>query len=408
MQRSHRLVLVLALPILLLTTFGDTALSREGDPEGEIFFRVGSSSSYEGKPRTRLEVFFDVPYEELNFLKSDEKYRATVDLSVVFKDASDEQVGGDVWRREIVADTYEETKMATKRFASVVEFRIPPGRYGMRVRVEDLSSHRAGVIERDIDVRAFSGEGVERSDPVFLFFYSDTLRSPNPSREYIQGRRGAVTFSAYRTTLTDTVSLETSLVDSKGKVWSSGPILLRGMNEQTSTIVFSVDTFPADTYSFVVEVADSVIAQWPFVVRQTFFMDDDKYLGRVESMLYIASEAELRELKSAEPEDRRGAYTSFWKSRDPVPSTERNEAEIEYFGRVEYSNRHFGGLIEGWKSDRGRIYIQYGKPDEVDKHPFEIDRYPYEIWYYYTSGYRFVFVDEHNLGRYELMWWEGR
>jgi GWxTD domain-containing protein len=408
MQRSHRWVLFLVLPTLLITISGMVALSREGDPEGDVYFRVGTSSSYEGKPRTRVEVFFDVPYEELNFLKSDDGYKAALDISVVFIDKAGEQAGGDVWRREIAANTFEETKMATKRFASYVEFRIPPGKYGMRARIEDLSSGRVGVIERDVNVRAFGGADLELSDPLFLHFLSDTVRFPNPSREYVQGARGALTFSAYRAILKDSITLETSLEDSRGEVWTSGPVLLSPVSEQTKTIVFSVDTFPADTFSFVLMLEDSVLARWPFVVRRPFFLDDDRYFDRVESMRYIASDAELKELKSAAPEERRETYNSFWKSRDPVPSTQRNEAEIDYFSRVDYSNRHFGGLLEGWKSDRGRIYIQYGKPDEVEKHPFEIDRYPYEIWYYYTSGYRFVFVDEHNLGRYELMWWEGR
>jgi len=402
------LIVFLALPAFLLAMTGQIALSRSTDEKGDIFFRVAASSFYEGKSRARVEVLYDIPYEELNFLKSDEGYGATVDFSVVFYGASGEQMGGDVWRRDIHAETYEETKMATKRFASYVEFRILPGEYRMKARIEDLSSGRAGVIERDVIVRTFGDEKLELSDPVFLHFISDTLTFPNPAREYVRGSRGAVTFSVYRAATDDTLEIATSIEDSGSREWTSGPILLGAVKEEKKTVVFSLDTFPQDTLFFVIRLEDSLLARWPFVVHQPFFRDEERYLARVESMRYIASDSELDRLKAAAPEDRQEVYSAFWKGRDPVPSTERNEAEQEYFSRVEYSNRHFGSIVEGWKSDRGRIYIQYGRPDEVEKHPFEIDRYPYEIWYYYTSGYRFVFVDEHNLGRYELMWWEGR
>ena len=402
------MIVFLALPAFLLAMTGQIALSRSTDEKGDIFFRVAASSFYEGKSRARVEVLYDIPYEELNFLKSDEGYGATVDFSVVFYGASGEQMGGDVWRRDIHAETYEETKMATKRFASYVEFRILPGEYRMKARIEDLSSGRAGVIERDVIVRTFGDEKLELSDPVFLHFISDTLTFPNPAREYVRGSRGAVTFSVYRAATDDTLEIATSIEDSGSREWTSGPILLGAVKEEKKTVVFSLDTFPQDTLFFVIRLEDSLLARWPFVVHQPFFRDEERYLARVESMRYIASDSELDRLKAAAPEDRQEVYSAFWKGRDPVPSTERNEAEQEYFSRVEYSNRHFGSIVEGWKSDRGRIYIQYGRPDEVEKHPFEIDRYPYEIWYYYTSGYRFVFVDEHNLGRYELMWWEGR
>jgi GWxTD domain-containing protein len=408
MLPDHRALLILALPVFLLALLAGAVLSESGDASGEIFFTVAASSSYEGKPRTRVDVLYNVPYEGLNFLKTEEGYKATVDFSVVFYGVSGEQVGGDVWRRDVVADTYEETKMATKRFASFVEFRIPPGEYSLKARIEDLSSGRAGVVERDIIVRAFGSGELELSDPIFLHFVSDTLSFPNPSREYVLGARGAVTFSAYRNTAQDTLSLSTSVEDSKGKVWTSGTVLLEGLREERKTIVFSMDTFPQDTFSFAVRLEDSLLAIWPFVVYRPFFMNKEKYLERIESMRYIASDAELKKLKSASPEEREKTYHAFWVGKDPVPSTERNEAEEEYFSRVEYSNRHFGGIQQGWKSDRGRIYIQYGRPDEVEKHPFEIDRYPYEVWYYYASGHRFVFVDQHNLGRYELLWWKER
>jgi len=327
---------------------------------------------------------------------------------VVFYDSSGEEVGGDIWRRDVVAKSYEETKSLSKRFAALEEYHILPGTYGMRVKLEDLSSSRFSVVEEEVLVRGFGNSEVEVSDPVFLYFFSDTLTFPNPSRDYDRDTRVGVRFEIYRSGEADSLQIEASLEDSKGKVWSSGALSVGSTSPETKTIVFSVDTLPRDSFSFVIRLGETILADWPFRVSHPFYLDAEEYLDRVEAMLYIATDEEMRKLKEAPQEERAAVYSDFWKEKDPVPSTQRNEAEGEYFARVAYSNQHFGGLIPGWKTDRGRIYIQYGRPDEMEKHPFEIDQASYEMWYYYSSGLRFVFVDEHNLGTYELRWWGGR
>ncbi len=399
--------------LFTLTTIGLAcalcAPQADGSLRGDVLFRASAASFYEGEPKSLLRVYYEVPYEQLNFIRSDTVYRATLDVKLVCYNLAGEQVGGDVWREEVLAVTYEETKASTRRFASYAEISILPGSYRAKVELEDLSSHRSGVTEMDVIVRKFGASDLEVSDPVFLRFFSDTLFYPNPSREYVRGlSRAAVTFDIYRLPRAESVHVETSLLDSEGKVWSRGPVTARSSLVETKTVVFAVDTLPQDTFYFVLTFRDSILAKWPFAVFEPFFMDAERFLDRVESMRYVASDQELARLREARPEEREAVYADFWKERDPVPSTEINEAEVEYFSRVAYADRNFGGLVDGWRTDRGRIYIQYGKPDEVEKHPFERDTAPYEIWYYYATGSRFLFVDEHNLGRYDLKWWQGR
>ena len=67
-----------------------------------------------------------------------------------------------------------------------------------------------------------------------------------------------------------------------------------------------------------------------------------------------------------------------------------------------YADDHFSVLGPGWRSDRGRIYIQYGPPDQVESRPMNLDSAAYEIWTYIREGRRFVFVDYGGFGRYEL------
>jgi GWxTD domain-containing protein len=77
----------------------------------------------------------------------------------------------------------------------------------------------------------------------------------------------------------------------------------------------------------------------------------------------------------------------FWLRRDPTPGTEENEYKVEHYRRIAYDNEHFveGGSVPGWKTDRGRIYIMYGPPDEIDNRRAgrtPDDTYPVQQWRY--------------------------
>ncbi|MDZ7822184.1 MAG: GWxTD domain-containing protein [Candidatus Marinimicrobia bacterium] len=63
--------------------------------------------------------------------------------------------------------------------------------------------------------------------------------------------------------------------------------------------------------------------------------------------------------------EKRKFFTETWENLDPTPGTERNELMNEYYYRVQTANQRFSGQREGWRSDRGMIYIIYGEPDAV-------------------------------------------
>ena len=65
-------------------------------------------------------------------------------------------------------------------------------------------------------------------------------------------------------------------------------------------------------------------------------------------------------------EERDQFIEQFWLRRDPTPDTVENEFKEEHYRRIAYANEHFASGIPGWKTDRGRIYIMYGPPDEIE------------------------------------------
>jgi TonB family protein len=93
----------------------------------------------------------------------------------------------------------------------------------------------------------------------------------------------------------------------------------------------------------------------------------DRWLN--QDVVYIISDAERAAFLSLETdEERRMFIEQFWLRRDPTPGTPENEVKIEHYRRIVYSDEHFTGAKPGWQTDRGKVYILYGPPDELESH----------------------------------------
>jgi GWxTD domain-containing protein len=136
---------------------------------------------------------------------------------------------------------------------------------------------------------------------------------------------------------------------------------------------------------------------------------------------YIITDEEKRAFKAlATDEERENFIENFWRRRDPDPDTEENEYREQYYERIAYANEHYASGIPGWKTDRGRTYIAWGKPDGVESHPTggSYDRptyegggqtttYPFETWFYrhlegIGDGIEIEFVDPTGTGEYRI------
>ncbi len=142
-----------------------------------------------------------------------------------------------------------------------------------------------------------------------------------------------------------------------------------------------------------------------------------------EDVIYIISPEERHSfLQLSTNEEREQFIEAFWQRRNPDPDSAENTFKEEHYRRIAYANEHYASGIPGWKTDRGKIYIMWGAPDEVDAHPTggNWDRpmdqgggstttYPYEDWRYrYLEGtglgenVELEFVDPTSTGEYHL------
>ena len=140
-----------------------------------------------------------------------------------------------------------------------------------------------------------------------------------------------------------------------------------------------------------------------------------------EDVVYIISDEERTAFKRfSTDEEKENFIEQFWLRRDPTPDTAENEFKEEHYRRIAYANERYASGIPGWKTDRGRIYITFGPPDENESHPsggsYErpieegggtTSTFPFEKWRYrYIEGIGsdiiIEFVDPTMTGEYRM------
>ena len=140
-----------------------------------------------------------------------------------------------------------------------------------------------------------------------------------------------------------------------------------------------------------------------------------------EDVTYIITDEERQAFKRLQTDEERDQFIEqFWLRRDPTPDSLENEYKEEHYRRIAYANEHFASGIPGWKTDRGRFYIMYGPPDEIESHPAggsyqrpidegggETSTYPFEQWRYrwiegIGTNVVMEFVDPSNSGEYRF------
>ncbi|MFH2042769.1 MAG: GWxTD domain-containing protein [Acidobacteriota bacterium] len=131
-----------------------------------------------------------------------------------------------------------------------------------------------------------------------------------------------------------------------------------------------------------------------------------------EEVVYIISPVEREVFLQLNTDRERDMFIqAFWKQRDPTPGTPENEFRKEHSDRISHANRRFGrGTPKpGWKTDRGRMYIILGEPNDIQRFEGKTQVYPTEVWFYQgksdvglPAGFSLVFFQESAVGEYRL------
>ena len=375
-------------------------------------FHYEAVTSYAAKEKeTLLDVYIKISYDELQFVKNKELFRASYEISVVIFNANGDQQDGKVEKEIIDVEDFQLTNSREKFGISKLSFLLTEDSYRINIGVMDLDTRKSGYRKFTISVPDYT-KGVAISDILFLDSVTESdsgtvKMHPTISSDFISE---SSEFKAYYEIygIKNKAVIVNKITDLDGNEIYSDKFTRKpsdGVIREIATI--RKEKLRFNKYKFVVEVTQgrkTVSKSKTFQVRWFGMSESISDLDKAINYLrYITNKEEYENMTKVDDKVKRLKFIEFWKKRDPSPETDTNELMIEYYRRVRYSNEHFSTFQEGWKADMGMVFILFGHPNDIERHPFDINSKPYEIWYYYDIDRNFMFQDFSGFGEYRLV-----
>lgn len=377
----------------------------------EDFLNFASTES--GK--TRLDVFIQVPYSEIQFIKVPSGFESKYNLTVsVYDDSKENLLVEKSWSEKVTTKDFDQTISKSNFNLSMRSFNLVPGKYLLRTAFEDVDSRKEFSVENEVKIRELERE-LAVSD-IMLISKQTVIEGsnkiiPNVSRNVAAKKDGIPFFFELYSDAAREIKIEYNIIDNdKEKVFreeisrqiDSGRTqifhTIKDADLGLGNYILTAD-IKEEKNSLKVSAAKTFVSRWMGVPSS--IRDLDKAIAQ---MVYIATGTELDEIKDAKTkEEKIQKYLDYWKKKDPDPQSEDNPVFDEYYRRIAFTNENFSHYIDGWRTDRGMVYVILGAPNNIDRHPFEYDSKPYEVWEYYELNKSFVFLDETGFGDYRLI-----
>ncbi|MCU0453052.1 MAG: GWxTD domain-containing protein [Bacteroidetes bacterium] len=421
-MKTKRTILMLGILGLTITTVGLSQVEmsdRRKTSVATIFMDVLSYASADSG-LSKLELYLQVPYEEITFVQKGDEFFGTFDITATISTADGEPVWNRLHTVELKTKDFSQTTSNRLYSLRQMSFDMKPGPFDVRVEVRDQESNKTITLRRKVLVSEFRQGTVSLSDVMLV----NRLTSSGDRRNIIPNISGYVGdqadgffifYEMYSQGAAAPVRLVATIQNSN-RDSVGGLEQIEAPLEPTHQVFMKFGDLNLPIGPYIIRVGAYPVGVPPtdanriastsrtFTMRWSDlpFSIVDLDLA-VEQMRYVARTSDVDFIRAGEtPEDKRLRFLEFWNKRDPDPQTTRNELMEEYYHRVEYANRNFTHYLEGWRTDRGMVYVRFGAPENIERHPFETNSRPYEVWHYYNLNYEFVFVDETGFGDYRL------
>jgi len=370
-----------------------------------------------------IRVYYKIFSSNLTYQKWGEKFKAAYSVDVTIKHKG-KQVNALSSEGNLIADDYKST-LADDDFAiNAFQFSLQPENYEIIVRLNDSHSGDSYTEKQDLKLKDFDKQLPNISTIQFAreikpidvesSFNLGTYRIiPSVSRSFgFNEPDMQIYYQIYNKPGFKGDYLAFYEITSGTKIYLTDTTLFAGAGQLTEHFEkFDVADLLPGKYDLSLRIV-SPGNKFELRTKGKFYVEwsvnaivKNDFKTAVEQLQYVASRKQLDSLMDSAEDNRFAAWVSFWQAKDPTPGTPENELKEEYYRRIRFAEINYGHLgRDGWKTDRGMVYVTYGPADEVETHPFEFDSKPYQIWYYYNLRKRFVFVDVNGYGDFELQY----
>ncbi len=404
------------------------------------FYRAGAG-------KTLFEIFARVPFVALDPLPGGETSGAAYRVAFTVRDSSGLQLLDQSWTQQVPRRLLSVAGGSTVEHVS---FAAAPGRYGLEVVVTDsatgravrnttaISAFTAGPVASDLllitGMRAAAGAdtvprgGEIRKGSTLLQASGATVLTPRQAQlgyylEFYAAKAETVSLvvrvrrpdggqvvavPARSVTLPVGGGLQQEMLDLAGLPPGRYALEIQAAGADSS--ITRAAEFGMT--GFETERAAAGVASGPPPSRFDA-MSEAQLDSAYDPLIYLMRSDEQGIFSGLTVEGKRGYLRQFWAKRDPTPGTAANQELDAFYRRIDEATRRFreGGASEtpGWRTDRGRIFIKYGEPDDRLQRPQAGSTAPYEVWKYTrTRELMFVFLDQTRFGNYSLIYTNDR
>ena len=375
--------------------------------------------SEEDSTSCRLDVYVSFANDILQFVKERQgNFTAGYDLFVSIFDTKGNHIREQSACDKINVSTFEETNKRILNNQHRLSFELVPGKYKLTLNLTDFDTQKSLHREKKLEIKGFGVEEITLSEIVFADrIMLDSLNNvleiiPNLDRNFVNPKSLFwAYFEIYPRIKMDDLKIFYTIFDA-----SEHAI---GREEETINATQTINPFLVNLskfikapgrYTILVQVGEKekkVTTRAKFSANWSNFEITKLNINTAILALkkFIPSK-DFKFLEESSDSVKEEWFEKYWKDRDPTPDTEENELQVEFFRRVDFSNNYFTVNAldkEGWKTDRGNIYMKYGPPTDVERHLDELNLPPYEIWFYKKLERTFVFEDKSGIGDFQLV-----
>jgi GWxTD domain-containing protein len=403
--------------LLFITTSLYAQRRMEPPPQllySDIIYLPGSDS-------TIVYITYRIPFNRLIFEKTDSGYSAAFRLSYeVFNDSS--FIQRQIVENKVEADNFGITESDTSYFQGFISFALTAGEYKLISHFTDLKNNR--------EIRLKDGNIKLRTNSKFFQPLTISAFEKCSSSGFVLANyEGSIPFDGQEYKLFVPVknpdSLFTIRIKQRGNIISeqpakmniSGNASLKMCGEmvvldviQKNESIAYIEVEPGLKF-MEGELEIDILNDKSQIVHTSRL--NVKWINKPRSLIrreiavnllkIIEDEKEIRHLVKSEDADFDSVFFDFWKKYDPTPSSTFNELMNEYYSRADYAAQNFRDIAgkNGMETDRGKIYIRFGKPLKIDRVSNEKGKIV-EIWFY-TAEKKITFIDEKGTGEFNLL-----
>lgn len=395
--------------------------------DDNLYFSFDYSVFKTEDKKSILEIYYSINQKTLTYTKKDNQFEAAAKISIIIQEnSSDKIIYSKLFKTpSIVSDTSESN--LNQKIVGQLNFVVSDGSYKMEIVGSDFNdSAKKDIYNENFIVNNYTSsdlkisdielsDNIAKSDNSSSIFYKNTLEViPNPSGlfgmnlnelNYYYEVYGLTPENISEDYITNysiiNLNKETLITINKPYKRKSeskadfGKIIIdsleRGSYILKISIIDSLKNVNISSekkfYVFNNMIVNKVDKQDNFLKSEYITATEEDIDKEFEYAKYIMTDKEIGNYEKLNKlSDKKKYMYAFWKANDVIPSTQVVEVKISYLKRVAEANLRFKEAYrEGWKTDRGRIFIVYGSPNDIERFPFEIQNKSYEIWSYNTD-----------------------